>query len=119
MLHPNVPWVHSFGAMTAVAAAAEDTRFKAVLSLDLWTEPGDRQLFAKGLKDTPLLLVQGEGWSKGVNHAPSVELHQHSHPASKLETIKGANHINFTDFAYLAEVRGCLTKGQSLVVWCS
>lgn len=86
---------HSTGGGATAIACAQDPRCKAALGQDLWAEPVPPAILAQGLSQ-PLLLMDSETWSRGVNRPLLDELTASSTGPRYHLIITGTKHYDFT-----------------------
>ncbi|HNT53083.1 MAG TPA: hypothetical protein PKG95_00105 [Anaerolineaceae bacterium] len=103
--HLDLEQVGAFGHSTGGGAVAEfcydGNGCKAVLTMDAWMVPYDRNIPAKGLLQ-PSLFLRSEGWSLSGNPSLVAALYENSHPPAYLVEIAHTQHFDFTDFSQLS-----------------
>jgi dienelactone hydrolase len=90
---------HSMGAVESIAAAVEDERVRAVVSLDVSHDRGDLTV-ADRIADCParfMFIAADSGGVFSVAPTATVPLIQHSAPPTVMTIIHGADHLDFID----------------------
>ncbi|KAG7375705.1 Platelet-activating factor acetylhydrolase [Phytophthora boehmeriae] len=108
---------HSFGAATALSAAHQDTRFKAMVLLDSWMEPLDDSV-RNGLgARIPALHLMSEHFLNWHSNAQSTERHARgcTHMQSRLAWLRGSRHNNFSDIPIFSPVLNRLLKSAGMI----
>ncbi|MFH5835846.1 alpha/beta hydrolase family protein [Proteiniclasticum sp. C24MP] len=89
---------HSTGGGGDVHAALKDDRIKALLGLDAWVNPLDKEVLSQGLS-IPALFIRSEQWSQGPNNVALGALLYASEKGTFLQMNK-TNHVDFS-MAYM------------------
>ncbi|MBO1265491.1 dienelactone hydrolase family protein [Proteiniclasticum sp. SCR006] len=89
---------HSTGGGGDVHAALKDARIRALLGLDAWVNPLDKEVLSQGL-DIPALFIRSEQWSQGPNNTALGMLLSASEEGTFLQMNK-TNHVDFS-MAYM------------------
>ena len=89
---------HSTGGGGDVHAALKDARIKALLGLDAWVNPLDKDVLSQGLS-IPALFIRSEQWSQGPNNTALGMLLSASEESTFLQMNK-TNHVDFS-MAYM------------------
>ncbi|KDO24842.1 hypothetical protein SPRG_09675 [Saprolegnia parasitica CBS 223.65] len=89
---------HSFGGATVVTAATRDTRVKAIVAMDVWMAPLDKDVVLNGPR-LPVLHLISEQWVNWTTHMETLSKNVSSatHPDTQLYAIKDSRHNNFSD----------------------
>jgi len=89
---------HSTGGGGDVHAALKDARIRALLGLDAWVNPLDKDVLSQGLS-IPALFIRSEQWSQGPNNTALDTLLSASEEGTFLQMNK-TNHVDFS-MAYM------------------
>ena len=97
---------HSFGGATAFTSSCRDPRISAVVVLDGWLAPMDKDVLERGY-DGPVLHIISQQWLEWTTHMETVLKLKAAcpHEKSRLMTIKNSRHNNFSDLPLFSPVR--------------
>ncbi|OQR94253.1 hypothetical protein ACHHYP_01527 [Achlya hypogyna] len=89
---------HSFGGATVFSTAKVDRRVKAVVALDIWMAPLDKEDAVHG-PSQPVCHLISQQWVDWVSHMKTLEANVAAapHPDAQLYAIKHSRHNNFSD----------------------
>ena len=86
---------HSTGGGGVVSLAITDPRIKAVLGLDAWVEPIDKDILEQGLH-IPSAFLRSEQWETGPNNAFLRQLFSNTTVKPSIYQVQGGDHQDFT-----------------------
>ncbi|CAK4082705.1 unnamed protein product [Aphanomyces euteiches] len=89
---------HSFGGATALTTAHLDKRVKAVVGLDIWMQPLDKEVVNAGLA-VPICSIISHGWLQWASHLETMQkyMYKSQHPQKAFLAIEKTRHNNFCD----------------------
>jgi predicted dienelactone hydrolase len=86
---------HSTGGGGVVKLAITDPRIQAVLGLDAWVEPIEKNILQQGLH-IPNAFLRSEQWETGPNNTYLKELFENTTAKPAIYQVEGGNHQDFS-----------------------
>jgi len=107
---------HSYGGATAIQTAYEDSRFKAVLTLDSWMNPIPELIIDSGISQ-PFLYLGRPHWNDSDYPSSPTKLVRFLKNVKKDKihyTLQGARHLDFSDVPLYSTISDYLLETGSV-----